>query len=173
MTDAALRVHLYQMHLDDTVRDLAPRLLRFTLGQTGDAALAEEAAQEALTALVQRWRKQGPPECPDAFAFAIARRRAFRLVLKRRLLAPLQLLFDRPSREPSPEEQAASRDGHRRLLAALRRLAPGDREALLLVGVEGVELSRGAEILGVSLSAIKMRVHRARKRLARILEETA
>lgn len=51
------------------------------------------------------------------------------------------------------------------------RLTPGDREALLLVGVEGMDLTRGAEVLGISLSAIKMRVHRARKRLARILEE--
>lgn len=171
MTDAARRVHLYQMHLDDTVRDLAPRLLRFTLGQTGDSALAEEAAQEALMALVQRWRQHGPPDCPDAFAFAIARRRAFRLRLKRRLLEPLQVLFDRHAPEPNPEEQAVSRAGQRRLLAALRRLAPADREALLLVGVEGMDLPRGAEILGVSLSAIKMRVHRARKRLARILED--
>jgi RNA polymerase sigma-70 factor (ECF subfamily) len=158
------------MDLDDTVRDLAPRLLRYCLGQTGDAALAEEAAQEALTALVQRWRRQGPPECPEAFAFAIARRRAFRLSLKRRLLEPLQVLFDRHTPEPGPEERAVLRADHRRLLAALRRLAPGDREALLLVGVEGMELARGAEVLGVSLSAIKMRVHRARKRLARLLE---
>lgn len=159
------------MDLEDTVRDLAPQLLRFSLGQTGDPALAEEAAQEALTALVQRWRRHGPPECPAAFAFAVARRRAFRMRLKRRLLEPLQTLFDRHTPEPSPEEQAVSRDAGRRLLAALGRLAPGDREALLLVGVEGMELTRGAEILGVSLSAIKMRVHRARKRLVRLLKE--
>jgi len=159
------------MDLEDTVRDLAPQLLRFSLGQTGDAALAEEAAQEALTALVQRWRRQGPPDCPAAFAFAVARRRAFRLRLKRRLLEPLQTLFDRRSPEPSPEEQAVSRADGRRLRAALRRLAPGDREALLLIGVEGMELNRGAQILGVSLSAIKMRVHRARKRLLLLLKE--
>lgn len=159
------------MDLEDTLRALAPQLLRYCLGQTGDAALAEEAAQEALTALVQRWRRHGPPDCPEAFAFAIARRRAFRLRLKSRLLEPLQVLFDRHTPEPSPEEQAVSRAGQRRLLAALRRLAPGDREALLLVGVEEMDLTRSAEILGISLSAIKMRVHRARKRLARILED--
>jgi RNA polymerase sigma-70 factor (ECF subfamily) len=160
------------MDLEETLRELAPQLLRFSLGQTGDAALAEEAAQEALTALVQRWRRQGPPESPAAFVFAIARRRGFRLSLKRRLLEPLQILFDHHSPEPSPEEQAVSRADFGRLLKALRRLAPADREALLLVGVEGMELNRGAEILGVSLSAIKMRVHRARKRLVKILEET-
>jgi RNA polymerase sigma-70 factor (ECF subfamily) len=160
------------MDLEETVRDLAPQLLRFSLGQTGDAALAEEAAQEALTALVQRWRRQGPPESPAAFVFAIARRRAFRLSLKRRLFEPLQSLFDRHSPEPSPEDQAVSRADFSRLLKALRRLKPGDREALLLVGVEEMNLHRGAEVLGVSLSAIKMRVHRARKRLVKILEES-
>jgi RNA polymerase sigma-70 factor (ECF subfamily) len=159
------------MDLEETVRDLAPQLLRFSLGQTGDAALAEEAAQEALTALVQRWHRQGPPDSPAAFVFAIARRRAYRLSLKRRLFEPLQTLFERHSLEPSPEDRAVSRADLDRLLKALRRLAPGDREALLLVGVEGLELHRGAEVLGVSLSAIKMRVHRARKRLVKILEE--
>jgi RNA polymerase sigma-70 factor (ECF subfamily) len=159
------------MDLEETVRDAAPRLLRFCLGQTGDAALAEEAAQEALTALVQRWRRHGPPECPLAFAFAVARRRAFRARWKRRLFEPLQILLERRSPDPNPEEEAVSRAGLDRLRSALRRLSPGDREALLLVGVEGLELSRGAEILGVSLSAIKMRVHRARKRLMHLLEE--
>jgi RNA polymerase sigma-70 factor (ECF subfamily) len=160
------------MDLDETVRELAPPLLRFALGQTADAALAEEAAQEALTALVQRWRRQGPPDSPAAFAFAIARRRAFRLSLQRRLLEPLQILFDHHSPETTPEDQAVSRADLGRLREALRRLAPGDREALLLIGVEGLDLPRGAEILGGSLSAIKMRVHRARKRLVKLLEET-
>jgi RNA polymerase sigma-70 factor (ECF subfamily) len=63
------------------------------------------------------------------------------------------------------------RADRRRLLAALRRLAPADREALLLVGVEGLGTARGAAVLGLSPSAVKMRVHRARKRLARLLEE--
>jgi RNA polymerase sigma-70 factor (ECF subfamily) len=159
------------MNLEATVRDLAPQVLRYALGQAGDAALAEEAAQEALTALVQRWRRHGPPECPAAFVFAVARRRAFRARLQRRLLDPLHAFFERRSPLPDPEEQAAERIELGRTLAAIRRLPARDREALLLAATGEGGLGEGARTLGVSLSALKMRVHRARKRLALILEE--
>ena len=159
------------MDLEATVRELAPQLLRFCLGQTGDAAMAEEAAQEALTALVQRWRRHGPPDCPAAFAFAIARRRALRLSFQRRLLLPIQILLEGRSPLPDPEEQAAGRTELGRTLAAMRRLPGRDREALLLVAAGELGLAESARVLGISLSALKMRVHRARKRLQQLLEE--
>jgi RNA polymerase sigma-70 factor (ECF subfamily) len=159
------------MDLEDTLRALAPQLLRYCLGQTGDAALAEEAAQEALTALVQRWRRHGPPDCPEAFAFAIARRRAHRMTFQRRLLMPIQFLIEGRSPLPSPEEQAAGRTELDRTLAAVRRLPGQDREALMLVVGGELGLAERARVLGISLPALKMRVHRARKRLLQLLEE--
>ncbi len=159
------------MDLETTIRELAPQLLRYALGQTGDAALAEEVAQDALTALVQRWRRHGPPDCPAAFAFAVAKRRAFRAGLQRRLLQPIQALFDDASPLPGPEEQAAGRTDLGHTLAALRRLPGRDREALLLVAAGELGPAESARVLGISLSALKMRVHRARKRLAQLLEE--
>jgi RNA polymerase sigma-70 factor, ECF subfamily len=159
------------MELETTVEELAPQLLRYALGQTGDAALAEEAAQEALTALVQRWRRHGPPECPAAFAFAVARRRAFRLTFHRRLMEPLHALFNGHDPKPGPEETAASRTDLGRALAALRKLPGHDREALLLVAAGELGVGEGARVLGISVSALKMRVHRARKRLHQLLEE--
>ncbi|HEY7216546.1 MAG TPA: sigma-70 family RNA polymerase sigma factor [Thermoanaerobaculia bacterium] len=152
------------------MKELAPQLLRYSLGRTGDATLAEEVAQDALTALVQRWRRHGPPECPAAFAFAVARRRAGRLNLRRRLLEPLNALFDGHSPLPGPEEHALLRTDLGRTLAALRKLPDRDREALLL-GVADLGLTEGARVLGISISALKMRVHRARKRLLQLLEE--
>ncbi|HEX4962117.1 MAG TPA: sigma-70 family RNA polymerase sigma factor [Thermoanaerobaculia bacterium] len=159
------------MELETTVRELTPQLLRYALGRTGDPALAEEVAQDALAALVQRWRRYGPPECPAAFVFAVARRRAFRLTFKRRLLFPLHLLLDGESPLPNPEERAVARTDLGRTLAALRRLSGQDREALLLVGVGELGPAEGARVLGISVSALKMRVHRARQRLLKILEE--
>jgi RNA polymerase sigma-70 factor (ECF subfamily) len=159
------------MELETVVQELAPQLLRYALGRTGDPTLAEEVAQDALAALVQRWRRHGPPECAAAFVFAIARRRAFRLTFQRRLMAPLHALLDGPSRVPGPERRASARNDLGRTLAALRRLAGKDREALLLVAAGELGLSEGAEVLGISVSALKMRVHRARQRLVQILEE--
>jgi RNA polymerase sigma-70 factor, ECF subfamily len=165
-----LRVHP-DMELETAVRELAPQLLRYSLGRTGDAALAEEVAQDALAALVQRWRRHGAPECPAAFAFAVARRRAGRLSLRRRLLEPLHALLDGRSPLPDPEERAMLRTDLGRTLAALRRLPGRDREALLLVGAGDLGPTEGARVLGISVSALKMRVHRARQRLRELLEE--
>jgi RNA polymerase sigma-70 factor (ECF subfamily) len=159
------------MELETAVRELAPQLLRYSLGRTGDVSLAEEVAQDALAALVQRWRRSGPPDCPAAFAFAVARRRAGRLMLQRRLLEPLHALLDSRSPLPDPERRVTLRTELDRTLAALRRLPARDREALLLVGAGDLGPTEGAGVLGISVSALKMRVHRARQRLQELLED--
>ena len=163
--------YILDMELETAVKELAPQLLRYSLGKMGDAGLAEEVAQDALAALVQRWRRHGPPECPAAFAFAVARRRAGRVNFQRRLLEPLNALLDGHSPLPGPEERATLRTDLARTLAALRRLSGPDREALLLVGAAELGPTEGARVLGISVPALKMRVHRARKRLLQLLEE--
>jgi len=57
------------------------------------------------------------------------------------------------------------------LREALGRLSPTDREALLLIGWEGLENHAAAEVMGCSAVAFKVRVHRARRRLARLLAD--
>lgn len=168
------------MELEATVAELAPRVLRYCLGRTGVPEVAEEVAQDALAALVGRWRRHGPPESPEAFVFAVARRRAFRVGVRRRLLLPLVALSDghgdvrptaaAPSLAPGAEERVAARGELSRTLAALRHLPARDRAALLLVAAGGLATAEAARVLGVSPGAFKMRVHRARKRLTELLE---
>lgn len=164
------------MDMEATVRALAPRLLRYCLGRIGAGDLAEEASQEALSALVARWRRHGPPESPEAFVFAVARRRASRALWKRRLTAPLAALGDgfeghQARGEESPETRAIRRRELHRTLAAIRRLSAREREALLLVAGGELSGAEAARVLGISPSALKMRVHRARAHLAQVLEE--
>src|SRR3954468_21936962 len=80
------------VELEEVVRALAPRLFAYALGRTGCRGTAEDIAQDALVALVRRWRQTGPPQSADAFVFAVAKRRAGRAILRRALTAPLETL---------------------------------------------------------------------------------
>jgi RNA polymerase sigma-70 factor (ECF subfamily) len=53
---------------------------------------------------------------------------------------------------------------------ALAKLSPYYREALLLVGAEGLSYEEAADICGVAVGTIKSRVHRGRDQLAKLLE---
>ncbi len=157
--------------LDGTLSELAPRVLRYLVARLGDASLAEEIAQESLTALVRAWRNGGAPESAEAFVFAVARRRMGRAVWRRRLLVPIEQAAGFRDGRPSPESRAIARSEDARVRSALAKLARRDRDAILLVAVGEMRMADAAAVLGVSLSAAKMRVHRARARLAALLEE--
>ncbi|GAA3151688.1 RNA polymerase sigma factor [Nonomuraea roseoviolacea] len=62
----------------------------------------------------------------------------------------------------------ADRDGDA-TYQAFRRLSPDDRELLTLVGWEGLSSAEIAKVLGCSRGAARLRLHRARKRLAKEL----
>lgn len=156
------------MSLDSVIHELAPRVLSYCHGLTRDRALAEDAAQDALVALVNRWRSRGSPESPAAFVFAIARRRALRLVIRRRLLSPFEDVIERTSDDTG--RQAEQRSEVTRALAALAQLPNRDRHALLLIAVAELDYPDAAAVLGVSNAALKMRVHRARARLTALLD---
>lgn len=52
---------------------------------------------------------------------------------------------------------------------ALRSLRSDDQEILMLVAWDGLDRARAAQVLGVSEGAFAVRLHRARRRLARAL----
>ncbi|HTN52431.1 MAG TPA: sigma-70 family RNA polymerase sigma factor [Anaeromyxobacter sp.] len=62
----------------------------------------------------------------------------------------------------SPEEDAAGRQLQAALDEAIGALEPMYREVLVLRDVEGLAASEVAEILGLSVEAVKSRLHRAR-----------
>jgi len=158
------------MDLDSVVRELSPRLLGYCYLRTGDPSLAEDLTQESLTALVQHWRRYGSPDSPAAFVFAIARRRAARALLRRRLWLPLDRVEGTASTWGDPEASLVVRTERQQLVAALSDLASKDREVILLVTVGELTLHDAAAALGISVSAAKMRALRARRRLRQVME---
>jgi RNA polymerase sigma-70 factor (ECF subfamily) len=73
---------------------------------------------------------------------------------------------------PSPEDLALQVERHDLLAAAFARLSADDREILTLRDLEELSGDATAQLLGVSLPAMKSRLHRARLALAaRVREE--
>ncbi len=74
-------------------------------------------------------------------------------------------------RSPAPETAAAAEQEARADLADLHRhlfkLPPLLREALVLVGAQGIGYEEAAQICGVPVGTVKARVSRARGQLAR------
>jgi RNA polymerase sigma-70 factor (ECF subfamily) len=75
---------------------------------------------------------------------------------------------------PGPEEDVQNRQLEEVLTEAITALAPMYREVLVLRDVEGLTAPQVAEVLGISVDAVKSRLHRARleirKSLAPLLE---
>jgi RNA polymerase sigma-70 factor (ECF subfamily) len=59
------------------------------------------------------------------------------------------------------------------LVAAYRRLSESDREVLALAGWEELDYAQIAAVLGCSRNAVRIRLHRARRRLAQQLADQA
>jgi RNA polymerase sigma-70 factor (ECF subfamily) len=78
---------------------------------------------------------------------------------------------DQPSGYETPEEELDRGELRGDLDEALGALPPSLREAFVMKHVEGRSYEEMAELLETSVGALKMRVHRAREALQKLLEE--
>ncbi len=98
-----------------------------------------------------------------------ARRRAVRSFFTRAL--PLEAAYDVAGEGPTVEAEAADRAQLARVQKAIADLPSNLREVIVLRGIEELNQSEAAEMLGVSEKAIETRLYRARGRLREMLGE--
>jgi RNA polymerase sigma-70 factor (ECF subfamily) len=151
--------------LGDGVYTLAVRML-------GDRHLAEDVVQETFLRALRKlhtWRGDGSI---DGWIYRIGYRQAIAQARRRRDLptAPDELP-DAIAVEAGPERQALTRELAARIDAALAELTMPLRAAFVLRDVEGLSTAAVAEALGISESATKMRLKRARVALRTRLED--
>jgi RNA polymerase sigma-70 factor (ECF subfamily) len=84
----------------------------------------------------------------------------------RRLLLTARLAAERPDSEAAPTPGGLDED----LIAALRRIPADDRELLCLLAWERLSREQAARVLGCRPAALRLRLHRARRRLERELD---
>jgi len=69
-----------------------------------------------------------------------------------------------------PDEELEEKQRHAHLQAALRRLKPADREVIVFKYILGFSHAEVAKTIGCTSEAAKVRSHRAREELKRVLE---
>ncbi len=153
---------------------LAPRLFGYLLRQTRNNARAEDLVQQTFLQMHCARGKfiRGADVVP--WAFAIARR----LMIDgfRRSGREVSLELREEAGAPPPVSGVMQQDDlvHSKQLAAsiereLARLPAAHREAFQLVKQEGLSHAEAAQVLGTTVSAVKLRAHRTYQALREAL----
>lgn len=139
--------------------------------RSGDLALAEDVAQDAVVAALDQWPRDGVPVNPGAWLTAVAQRR---LVDRWRREARLQEHHEHLTREsepqrarPDPQEKPTIDDDVLRLvfMACHPTLAPEARLCLTLKTVAGLSTDDIARLLLVPVPTVQQRIVRAKRTL--------
>ncbi len=152
------------------------RLYGYLVRMTRRKDAAEDLLQDTFLRLAQHARRLDADTRLGAWLFTVAHRLFVSWTRARQVRA--QLAGDLPRSEPagttrSPLEALADSEAQLALERAFAALAPAYREVALLVGVEGLQPTEVAEILGHKPEAIRQRLARARTQLAEHLGEHA
>jgi RNA polymerase sigma-70 factor (ECF subfamily) len=132
---------------------------------------AEDAVQETLLVATRHLSTFRRAAAITTWLFAIVRNFCLRLDLRQRRfveLEPLAPMLADTQREP--DDQAGSRELSELLAKGLSALPPQHRQVLLLRDVRGLSAPEAASELGMSVSALKSQLHRARAALRRQVE---
>lgn len=153
-------------------REMLPQLRKFVRRRIADPDRADDVVAEILLRIHQNMASLDDRELLPNWVFRIARnavideyRRAGR---SREQLTPT--LSDQViDRSVDEDEPAAIRELSACLRPLLKGLSDDQRDALEMVDLAGMTQADAAQQVGVSLSGMKSRVQRGRRRLAELL----
>lgn len=135
---------------------------------TGDLGEAQEVVQEAFVKLLASPRRLSGLDNPEAWLRTVALNQARNRLRRGRLLRRLLRRV-----EAKPAEVPGASPDHVALMAALRTLPAGQREAIALHYLADLPVAEVAELQQVSAGTVKSRLSRGRAALAGLLGEPA
>lgn len=141
------------------------------LGDTGDA---EDAAQETFWRAYQNLKRYDQKRPFPTWLLSIAAHYCIDQQRKRRIpILSIELLpeEDAPDAAPSPEKVVSELEESAQMRRLLSSLGPQDRAAVILRYWYEFSEDEIARSLSLTVSAVKSRLHRARKELAQNWQE--
>ena len=145
---------------------VVPRIFPYLRRQTGSLVQAEDVLQQTLFHMHRGAGTFVPGSAVLPWAFAIARRLLVdeRRRARRNVLSTATEIDAHDLASPihaGPDGEASAKELAGSLQRALQALPASQREAFELVRLDGLSLPEAAAVVGVSVSALKFRAHRA------------
>jgi RNA polymerase sigma-70 factor (ECF subfamily) len=134
-----------------------------------DSDQAMDVTQEAFLRLWKQWEGGEEIQNPRAWLLRVARNLAedyAKSAFRRNGTQPPEFLDGVRSKQPMPIEKLEREELFVQLRAVLEELAPGDREILTLRYALEYDANTIADRLDIAVTAVHMRLSRARQRLA-------
>jgi RNA polymerase sigma-70 factor (ECF subfamily) len=155
---------------DRLYRTAYPRVYRTLTAILGDAAEAEDCAQDAFVKAFKAWKRWRPDAPAEAWIHRIAVNGAISYRRRAQLRSVPELLrrFGMPAGTRDPAHVATQPD----LLKALRSIPPKLAAAIVLRHYHGYNNREIAAALGVSERTIGARLSQGAERLRALLEES-
>ena len=138
---------------------------------TGDPGEAEDAAQETFLRAYQNLKRYDPQRPFATWMLSIAAHYCIDQIRRRKaLITPLDALPEEtiPDADPGPEKLASKGEEQRLMRSILSQLGPQDRAAVVLRYWYDLSDEEIGQALSLTVSAVKSRLHRARRELARL-----
>lgn len=134
-----------------------------------DSDSALDVTQETFLRLWKQLEVGEPIQNPRAWLLRVARNLAedaAKSAFRRNGTQPTELMNGLLSKGPKPDDRLERDETFARIRGLLDELPPGDREILTLRYALDYDPTAIADALGIAVSAVHMRLSRARQRLA-------
>lgn len=144
-------------------------ILAYAYRLLGSREEAEEVAQETFLRVWQNAERYESTARLTTWLHTIARNQAVDRLRKRRPTLGSDSLDAEPA-SGRPSDFLERKQAAEGVQQALERLAPRQREAIVLVHYQGLSNGEAAEVLGVGVEAVESLLGRARRKLRELLQ---
>ena len=170
---------------EEFVERYGDRIYRFGRRMCIDSENAGDVLQETLIAAYRSLKHLDHPEALRSWVYRVAGNACLMMQRKRRRADESEISLEDllpageegpageiPDPSELPDEEASRREVGERIQQAIGDLPEHYRIVLVMRDVDGLSTKETAEALGLEDSAVKMRLHRARLMLRKVLEQT-
>jgi len=136
-----------------------------------DSPEAEDITQEVFLRVFRAAGTYSPKAKFSTWLYTITKNICFNELRKKKSVTIFSIEDEKLPELPSPDDDPVSKleeaEVKKRVLDAVKALPPNLRIAVLLLKYHGLSYEEVAEILGCTINAVKLRVHRAKNFLAK------